>query len=212
MPRDMGCPLAVCAASNHTLLAISTRAPTPSTRAVLRFNLTESSIYAKYHILNILQVKKNPTKEQTSDRSSEDKEQAQEETESPEKVQTDKSPGDKAHRTPEGKAKLHDGKPHGDKSPKVVGTKVSGEKAKESKASVGKSEAQGEKRDIYDRLTDPSTYHATHKHRFDSSGKGRGLEGRDASAKGAGMSPGSVKSQAAYVTGYKHEGTYGKAK
>ena len=155
------------------------------------------------------------TKAEKSDRPSDGKDKAQDKTDSPEKVQAGKSCGEKAHRAPEGKAtgeKLHEDKPPGEKSGKAVGTKVSGEESKESKASVGKSQAQGEKKDIYDRLTDPSTYHATHKHRFDSSGKGRGLEGRDAPAKGAGMSPGSVKSQAAYVTGYKHEGTYGKAK
>lgn len=105
---------------------------------------------------------------------------------------------------------LHKDKPRGDIAPKVPGVKASSDKTQESKASGGK--AQGEKRDIYDRLTDPSTYHGTHKHRFDGSGRGRGLEGRDAPAKGAGMSPGSVGSRAAYVTGYKDEGTYGKAK
>ena len=61
-----------------------------------------------------------------------------------------------------------------------------------------------------DRLTDTSKYTGSHKERFDDSGRGKGLQGRDNPAKGPGMSPGSVDSQAAYVTGYKHEGTYGK--
>lgn len=64
--------------------------------------------------------------------------------------------------------------------------------------------------DVLDRLTDTSQYTGSHKQRFDGSGRGRGLEGRDAPAKGPAMSPGSVESHAAYVTGYKHEGTYGK--
>lgn len=58
------------------------------------------------------------------------------------------------------------------------------------------------------RMTDPSRYTGIHKLRFDEEGKGRGLEGRDSVAKGAGMSPGCVRSQQAYVTGYKNEGTY----
>ena len=32
---------------------------------------------------------------------------------------------------------------------------------------------------IFDRLTDTSTYSGTHKHRFDAEGQGRGLAGRD---------------------------------
>merc|ERR1711892_1055090 len=51
-----------------------------------------------------------------------------------------------------------------------------------------------------DRLTDTTRYGGTHKERFDSSGKGRGKEGRvDAGSDG-------------YVTGYKHKGTYTKAR
>ena len=64
--------------------------------------------------------------------------------------------------------------------------------------------------DILDRLTDTSKYTGSHKHRFDESGHGKGLQGRDAPAKGAGMSPGSVGSQASYVSGYKNEGSYNK--
>lgn len=48
--------------------------------------------------------------------------------------------------------------------------------------------------------------------RFDESGKGKGLEGRDSLAKGAGMTAGSVGGLTGYVQGYKHEGTYGKKK
>ena len=39
---------------------------------------------------------------------------------------------------------------------------------------------------IFDRLTDSSQYTGAHKHRFDSTGKGRGLEGRDRTAVGRG--------------------------
>ncbi len=66
--------------------------------------------------------------------------------------------------------------------------------------------------DVLDRLTDTSKYTGSHKERFDASGRGKGLSGRDTGAKAAGMSPGSVGSSAAYVSGYKHEGTYGKKK
>lgn len=45
---------------------------------------------------------------------------------------------------------------------------------------------------IFDRLTDPSTYHGTHKERFNSDGTGRGLAGRDSVAKGAGSVGGRV--------------------
>ena len=37
---------------------------------------------------------------------------------------------------------------------------------------------------IFDRLTDSSQYTGTHKHRFDASGRGRGLDGRDRISKG----------------------------
>eukprot|EP00949_MAST-11_sp_MAST-11-sp1_P000388 g388.t1 len=39
---------------------------------------------------------------------------------------------------------------------------------------------------IFDRLTDSSQYTGTHKHRFDSSGRGRGMDGRDRIMKGTG--------------------------
>ena len=61
--------------------------------------------------------------------------------------------------------------------------------------------------DILDRLTDTSKYTGSHKHRFDESSHGKCLKG---TAKGAGMSPGSVGSQASYVSGYKNEGSYNK--
>lgn len=41
-------------------------------------------------------------------------------------------------------------------------------------------------RSIFDKLTDPSLYTGSHKHRFDEDGRGRGLEGRDSVAKGLG--------------------------
>ena len=63
---------------------------------------------------------------------------------------------------------------------------------------------------VVDRLTDTSKYTGSHKERFDESGKGKGLEGRDSAAKGDGMAAGYVGSQASYVSGYKNEGTYGK--
>ena len=63
---------------------------------------------------------------------------------------------------------------------------------------------------MIDRLTDTSKYTGSHKERFDESGKGRGLAGRDTVAKGQGMSPGCVAKQPGYVSGYKHEGTYEK--
>lgn len=51
-----------------------------------------------------------------------------------------------------------------------------------------------------DRLTDASKYGGTHKERFDSSGKGKGLEGRvDGKSDG-------------YVAGYKNKNTYGNKK
>lgn len=45
---------------------------------------------------------------------------------------------------------------------------------------------------IFDRLTDPSTYHGTHKERFNADGTGRGLAGRDSVAKGSGTVGGRV--------------------
>jgi hypothetical protein len=41
-------------------------------------------------------------------------------------------------------------------------------------------------RSIFDKLTDPSLYTGSHKHRFDEEGRGRGLEGRDSVSKGLG--------------------------
>ena len=64
--------------------------------------------------------------------------------------------------------------------------------------------------DVLDRLTDTSKYTGSHKERFDESGKGKGLAGRDSTPKGGGMSAGCVAAQAGYVQGYRHEGTYEK--
>lgn len=47
------------------------------------------------------------------------------------------------------------------------------------------------------RLTDTKGYTGTHKERFDTTGKGRGIAGRK-----------DVVDDAGYVTGYKHQGTY----
>ncbi|GFN91887.1 tubulin polymerization-promoting protein [Plakobranchus ocellatus] len=49
------------------------------------------------------------------------------------------------------------------------------------------------------RLTDTKSYTGTHKERFDESGKGKGIAGRK-----------DLVSDAGYVTGYKHQGTYDK--
>ena len=64
------------------------------------------------------------------------------------------------------------------------------------------------KSDNVDRMTDASHYTGTHKERFDEGGKGRGMAGRDSTAKGRGSTPGLVGAQAGYVAGYKNEGTY----
>lgn len=50
-----------------------------------------------------------------------------------------------------------------------------------------------------DRLTDTSKYTGAHKQRFDESGKGRGIEGRE-----------DVNDNSGYVTGYKEKDTYDK--
>lgn len=50
-------------------------------------------------------------------------------------------------------------------------------------------------------MTDTSKYTGAHKLRFDESGKGKGLEGRDSVAKGPGHIPALVSSQPSYVTG-----------
>ena len=47
------------------------------------------------------------------------------------------------------------------------------------------------------RLTDTKGYTGTHKERFDTTGKGKGIAGRK-----------DMVDQAGYVTGYKHQGTY----
>ncbi|XP_031217264.1 tubulin polymerization-promoting protein family member 2 isoform X2 [Mastomys coucha] len=50
-----------------------------------------------------------------------------------------------------------------------------------------------------DRLTDTSKYTGSHKERFDESGKGKGIEGREETTDNSG-----------YVSGYKGAGTYDK--
>lgn len=49
------------------------------------------------------------------------------------------------------------------------------------------------------RLTDTSKYTGTHKERFDESGKGKGIAGREEKTDNSG-----------YVSGYKGAGTYDK--
>ncbi|PSN32806.1 Tubulin polymerization-promoting protein family member 2 [Blattella germanica] len=50
-----------------------------------------------------------------------------------------------------------------------------------------------------DRMTDTSLYTGAHKERFDESGKGKGVEGREYVADNSG-----------YVSGYKEKDTYDK--
>ena len=52
---------------------------------------------------------------------------------------------------------------------------------------------------VYDRLTDPQRFTGAHKHRFDATGVGRGLEGRDSIIKGGGNVVG------AYMNGAVHD-------
>ncbi len=54
------------------------------------------------------------------------------------------------------------------------------------------------KTSIFDRLTDPKLYTGAHKHRFDTDGRGRGLEGRDSMPKGAGATPASHAPRTAF--------------
>lgn len=54
---------------------------------------------------------------------------------------------------------------------------------------------------LLDRMTDTSKYTGSHKLRFDESGKGRGLEGRESVAKGPGHIPPLVSEKPSYVTG-----------
>lgn len=49
------------------------------------------------------------------------------------------------------------------------------------------SPAVQKRRSIFEKLSDPSTFHASHKHRFDpATGKGLGLQGRERICKGSG--------------------------
>jgi hypothetical protein len=54
--------------------------------------------------------------------------------------------------------------------------------------------------DVVSRLTDPSKYTGSHKNRFDSSGKGKGIDGRVDRVAADG-----------YVVGFKKDGKEGKA-
>lgn len=53
--------------------------------------------------------------------------------------------------------------------------------------------------DVVDRMTDTSNYTGTHRERFDDSGKGKGIAGRE-----------EVNAKDGYVQGYKDRGTYEK--
>lgn len=68
------------------------------------------------------------------------------------------------------------------------------------------------KTEAVDRMTDASHYTGTHKERFDESGKGRGMAGRDSNAKGRGSMPALMGQQPGYVGGYKNEGSYSSPK
>jgi hypothetical protein len=53
---------------------------------------------------------------------------------------------------------------------------------------------------IFDRLSDPSSFHGTHKHRFDGEGHGKGLAGRDRISKGSGHVSGGGTSDLSQMT------------
>ena len=81
------------------------------------------------------------------------------------------------------------------KQASAAGIRVSGStsssQTSSAKSSPKKSPttAAAGKSDIFSRLTDTTLYTGTHQHRFDASGQGRGLEGRESVAKGAGGIP-----------------------
>ena len=66
------------------------------------------------------------------------------------------------------------------------------------------------KDDVLDRLTDISKYTGSCKERFDESGKGKGLAGRDHTPKGSGMLAGCVAGQVGYVRDTSMKGHYDK--
>lgn len=66
---------------------------------------------------------------------------------------------------------------------------------------LAKGTAQADKSGVVDRLTDTNKYTGTHKERFDESGKGKGIEGRE-----------DVADNSGYVQNYKGQGTYDKTK
>lgn len=81
---------------------------------------------------------------------------------------------------------------------KLVATELF-EKLKESGAPGTSGTTEVVKSGGVERLTDTSKYTGAHKRRFDESGKGRGIEGRENIAKNDG-----------YVPGYKEKDTYDK--
>eukprot|EP01052_Picozoa_sp_SAG31_P026833 SAG31_NODE_2461_length_5657_cov_31.641778_2_plen_325_part_00 len=65
-----------------------------------------------------------------------------------------------------------------------VDGKNDGARSRMNSKTKAKSKKDNDK--LYARLTDSSLYTGSHKHRFDSHGRGRGLQGRDRAAKGTG--------------------------
>lgn len=75
---------------------------------------------------------------------------------------------------------------------KPAGTEAAHTEHPTSSRDKPKAASQVKGGSIFDRLTDPSTYHGTHKERFNADGTGRGLAGRDSVAKGSGTVGGRV--------------------
>ncbi|XP_062500770.1 tubulin polymerization-promoting protein family member 2-like, partial [Corticium candelabrum] len=73
----------------------------------------------------------------------------------------------------------------------------------QGKGPTGNKTTSGVKTGGVDRLTDTSKYTGSHKQRFDESGKGKGLEGRQDF---------DDKAASGYVGGYKGQGTYDSKK
>jgi hypothetical protein len=84
----------------------------------------------------------------------------------------------------------------------------SGSSSRRSSVSSTGSGGGGSRRpsggNIFDRLTDPNHYTGAHKHRFDKSGNGRGMSGRDSVTKGQGYVSGATNSS---FKGHTNTGT-----
>ncbi|EDQ91845.1 uncharacterized protein MONBRDRAFT_3203, partial [Monosiga brevicollis MX1] len=73
---------------------------------------------------------------------------------------------------------------------KKTGQDVSAVEAKVTRAGGPQSSGtQADSGGVLDRMTDTSQYTGSHKERFDSEGHGKGLAGRDSTAKGTGHIP-----------------------